>query len=86
MTWDHLDPDVAHFVGGSLTPGGSDGPYSYGRARAIFGSLCIVVGLALVLLDSIRAIHTVDSIVLGLIFGTGTVLLGVEAVRRRIGD
>lgn len=64
-----------------MSAGGPDA-YSYGRARAIVGSLCIVVGVLLPLIDSIRGIHTVDSIVLGLIFGTGIVLLGVEAGRK----
>lgn len=69
-----------------MSTGGGSGPYDYGRARAVVGSLCIVVGLALPFMDSIRGIHTVDSIMVGLIFSTGVVLLGVEAIRKRLGE
>ena len=68
-----------------MSAGGSSDAYSYGRARAIVGSLCIAVGLLLSLIDAASTEYAVDSIVLGLIFGTGIVLLGVEAGRKLLG-
>lgn len=65
-----------------MSAGGPSDVYSYGRARVAGGLLCIVVGVALPLIDSIRGIHTADSLMVGLILGTGVVLLGVEAGRK----
>ena len=63
--------------------GGPDGgaPY-YGRAR-IAGGLALIFGaIVLLLVDALSRDYSVDSIVLGLILGTGVVLLGVEAGRK----
>lgn len=65
-----------------MSAGDPSDVYSYGRARVVGGLLCIIVGVALPLIDSLRGIHTADSIVIGLILGTGVVLLGVEAGRK----
>lgn len=47
----------------------------------------MLIGLvvALTLVDALRADYSVDSIQLGLLLGTGLVLLGVEAGRKLLG-
>lgn len=65
-----------------MSTGNGNGPPYYGRARIIGGLVCIFLVVALTLLDAFRADYQVDSIQLGLILGTGLVLLGVEAGRR----
>lgn len=65
--------------------GGPDGAPYYGRARI---ALAIILGVAagvLLLIDSLRADYAVDSVQLGLLLGTASVLLGVEAILKRIG-
>ena len=66
--------------------GGTDGgaPY-YGRARIAGGLALIGLVIVLAILDSLRVDYTLDSIQLGLLLGTGLVLLGVEAGRRLLG-
>lgn len=61
-----------------------DRPY-YGRARIVGGLALIGLSMVLTLLDAIRTDYSVDSIQLGLILGTGLVLLGVEAGRKLLG-
>jgi hypothetical protein len=65
--------------------GGSDGPYNYGRARVAGGLLLIGLVVVLALIDAISLDYHVDSIQLGLLLGTGLVLLGVEAGRKLLG-
>jgi hypothetical protein len=65
--------------------GGPDGPYNYGRARVAGGLLLIGLVVALALIDAISTEYHVDSIQLGLLLGTGLVLLGVEAGRKLLG-
>ena len=60
-----------------------DRPY-YGRARTIGGLVLLVGGVVLTVLDAFSIEYSVDSIVLGLMFGTGVVLLGAEAAGKRI--
>lgn len=70
-----------------MTAGGSNGngstPY-YGRAR-IAGGLALIFGA--IFLSIIGAItHTpADSVQIGLMLGTGTVLLGVETGKKLLG-
>lgn len=62
-------------------PDGGASPY-YGKARIAGGLLLIGLVIALALIDAISADYSVDSIQLGLLLGTGLVLLGVEAGRK----
>jgi hypothetical protein len=64
--------------------GEPDVPY-YGRARIAGGLALIGVVIAIVLLDAMRSDFTTDSIQLGLLLGTGLLLLGVEAGRKLLG-
>lgn len=68
-----------------MTGGSDSGPYNYGRARVAGGLLLIATVVALALIDAISIDYSVDSIQLGLLLGTGSVLLGVEAIRKYIG-
>jgi hypothetical protein len=68
--------------------GAPDGgrPY-YGPARIAGGMLLIGIAVLLLFIDAISRDYAVDSIVLGLVLGTGGILLGVEAfIRRFPGD
>lgn len=51
----------------------------YGRFRRGGGGLLILAAVALALIDAASAAYQVDPIVLGLLLGTGSVLLGVDA-------
>jgi len=68
-----------------MNAGGSDDdrPY-YGRARIAGGLILIGISSILTVLDAIRTDYSVDSIQLGLLLGTGGVLLGVEPIARFI--
>lgn len=67
--------------------GGTDGSaYDFGRARVAGGLLLIGLVVALALIDAISTEYSVDSIQLGLLLGTGLVLLGVEAGRKLLGN
>jgi hypothetical protein len=70
---------------GSAVTGGTDGgaPY-YGRARIAGGLALIFAAITLLVVDALSRDYSVDSIVLGLVLGTGIVLLGVEAGRKLI--
>jgi hypothetical protein len=59
-------------------------PY-YGRARIAAGLMLIGLVIALALIDALSPHYSVDSIQLGLLLGTGLVLLGVEAGRKLLG-
>lgn len=59
-------------------------PY-YGRARIAGASLLYGVAAVLTVLDAFRPDYAMDSIQLGLLLGTATVLLGVEAIQKVIG-
>lgn len=52
------------------------------RARTVAGLLIYGLVAALALLDVVSADYQLDSIQLGLMLGTGGVLLGVEPLRR----
>lgn len=69
-----------------MTAGGPEDarPY-YGRARIAGGLALIGLVIVLTLLDALSRDYAVDSIQLGLLLGTGLVLLGVEAGRRLLG-
>jgi len=67
-----------------MTAGGPS-DYNYGRARVAGGLLLIGLSVMLTLVDAFSADYSVDSIQLGLILGTGLVLLGVEAGRKLLG-
>ena len=74
------------WIGGSMSIGdGNGGPYNYGRARVAAGLALMALVVALMLFDAASPEYHVDSIQLGLILGTGLVLLGVEAGRRLLG-
>lgn len=69
-----------------MTNGGpSDGRPYYGRARIGGASLLFGIAGLLMLVDAFRTDYAVDSIQLGLLLGTATVLLGVEAIRKFLG-
>lgn len=51
------------------------------RARQTGGLALFSLAIAVMLIDAIRTDYSVDTIQLGLILGTGAVLLGVDAVR-----
>lgn len=57
----------------------------YGKARIAGGLALIGLVIVLALLDAFRTDYSVDSIQLGLLLGTGLVLLGVEAGRKLLG-
>lgn len=67
-----------------MSTGGGDGSngYNYGRARVVAGLALIGLVILLTILDAIRTDYQLDPIELGLILGTGLVLLGVEAGRK----
>jgi hypothetical protein len=68
-----------------MTGSPDGGPYNYGRARVAGGLLLIGLVVVLALIDAISIDYSVDSIQLGLLLGTGLVLLGVEAGRKLLG-
>jgi hypothetical protein len=65
--------------------GGPDGRPYYGRARILGATLLYAVAGVLTLIDAFRPDYAVDSIQLGLLLGTASVLLGVEAILKRLG-
>lgn len=66
--------------------GSSDGPRPWAAiARQALAALCLGGAVFLMILDAIRADYSADTIQLGLLLGTGLVLLGVEAGRKLIG-
>ena len=56
--------------------------YDYGRARVAAGLALIGLVIVLTVFDAASTSYQLDSIQLGLLLGTGLVLLGVEAGRR----
>jgi hypothetical protein len=54
------------------------------RPRTVAGILMFGLIAALALMDSVRPDYTLDTVTLGLLSGTGTVLLGVEPLKRLI--
>ncbi len=68
-----------------MSSGNGNGPYNYGRARVAGGLALIGLSIVLTIMDAINLDYSLDSIQLGLILGTGLVLLGVEAGRRLLG-
>jgi hypothetical protein len=68
-----------------MTAGGPDEPRPYyGVARIAGGLVLLIVAALLAVIDSFSTEYDADSITLGLLLGTGSVLLGVEAFGRRI--
>jgi hypothetical protein len=65
--------------------GAPDGRPYYGRARIAGALLLYAVAGIVVLIDAFRADYAADSIQLGLLLGTASVLLGVEAILKRLG-
>lgn len=68
-----------------MTGGTSDERPYYGRARIAGGLMLIGLVIVLALIDAVSDTYSVDSIQLGLLLGTGLVLLGVEAGRKLLG-
>ena len=70
-----------------MTTGGPDGgrPY-YGPARIAGGLILIGLVVVLSIMDSFRSDYALDSVVLGLLLGTGVGLLGVEFGRRKLDE
>jgi hypothetical protein len=68
-----------------MTGGTDGGAYNFGRARVAGGLLLIGLVVILALIDAVSIDYSVDSIQLGLLLGTGLVLLGVEAGRKLLG-
>lgn len=67
-----------------MTSNGSGLP-PFSRPRAIGGVALLFLAAALMLIDALSDTFAVDSIQLGLIFGTALLLLGVEAGRKLLG-
>jgi len=65
--------------------GGHDGSPYYGKPRTIGGLVLIGLVVVLTILDARDPTYSFDSIQLGIILGTGLVLLGVEAGRKLLG-
>lgn len=57
---------------------------TYARARIAGALLLIGVVCVLAVIDSLNTAFTMDPIELGLLVGTASILLGVEALDRRI--
>ncbi len=57
---------------------GSSGPPYYGRARIIGGLLLLGLAAVLMLADALLPTYNVPDSQLGLVLGTGVILLGVE--------
>lgn len=68
-----------------MTGGPDDARPYYGQARIVGGLLLIGAAIILMLIDAASVEYAVDSIQLGLLLGTGLVLLGVEAGRKLLG-
>ncbi len=68
-----------------MSSGNGSNGYNYGRARVAGGLALIFLVVVLTLIDALNPTYSVDSIQLGLLLGTGLVLLGVEAGRRLLG-
>jgi hypothetical protein len=68
-----------------MTGGPDDVRPYYGRARIAAGLMLIGLVIVLALIDALSFDYSVDSIQLGLLLGTGLVLLGVEAGRKLLG-
>ena len=66
-----------------MSAGGPSDAYSFGRARVVGGLACIGGAILLVFINALRDAPT-DSVIFGLSLGTGTVLLGVEGLRKRL--
>ncbi len=69
-----------------MAGGGNGNGYSYGRARVAGGLALIFVVVVLAIIDALSTDYMVEPIQLGLMLGTGAVLLGVEAGRKLLGD
>lgn len=67
------------------SPESNDGRYSFGRARAAGGLALIGLIAVLAVIDAISDTYSVDTIQMGLLLGTGMLLLGIEAGRRLLG-
>ena len=63
----------------------ADDDGAFNRPRTIGGLLLIATAAVLVLVDAFSHDYTTDGITLALLLGTGSVLLGVEGIRRYIG-
>lgn len=59
-----------------------DEPQHFLRARTVAGLLIYLLVAVLALIDTVNPDYTLDSIQLGLMLGTGGVLLGVEPLRK----
>jgi hypothetical protein len=64
-----------------MTDPEDDGP-AFIRARTAAGLLIYLLVVALAIIDASTVDYQLDSIQLGLMLGTGGVLLGVEPLRR----
>lgn len=57
----------------------------FNRPRTFGGLLLLATGALLLIVDAFSREYAADTIHLGLVFGTGSVLLGVEGIRRYLG-
>ena len=62
----------------------TDDGAAFNRPRTIGGLLLIATAAVLVLVDAFSLDYSADGITLALLLGTGSVLLGVEGIRRYI--
>ena len=60
-------------------------PSPFSRPRALGGFILLMVGCALMLIDALNSQYQVDIAQLGLTFGMGAILLGVEGLRKLVG-
>ena len=68
-----------------MTGGPDDGRPYYGKARIVGGLILIGLVCVLAIMDAFRPDYALDGIQLGLLLGTGLVLLGVEAGDKLLG-
>jgi len=57
----------------------------FNRPRTIGGLLLLFTGSGLLVIDAFSETYAADTITLALCFGTASILLGVESIRRYLG-